>query len=70
MIKLESARCPLKKQNEGYLIHLIEEYRNEADKMLKIENKGELKDGKFCFEKSKAKKRWEFKNIFTYVLIY
>lgn len=59
MIKLESARCPLKHQNEGYLMYLIEEYRNEANKIHKAENKGELKNGAFCYDKSRAKKRYD-----------
>jgi hypothetical protein len=58
MIKLESARCPLKNQNESYLMYLIEEYRKESNKIFKLENKGELKNGKFCFERSRAKKRY------------
>merc|ERR1712130_536944 len=58
MVKLESARCPLKHQNEGYLMYLLETYRNDANKILKIENRGELKNGRFCFEKSRAKKRF------------
>jgi len=68
MVKLESARCPLKHQNEGYLLYLIEQYRTEANKIAPIENKGELKNGKFCFQRSRAKKRYRKRNFKHFVL--
>ncbi|CBY20603.1 unnamed protein product [Oikopleura dioica] len=61
MVKLESARCPLKSQNEGYLIYLLEEYWSQARKVFKAENRGELKHGKFTYSRSRAKKRLALK---------
>jgi len=57
MIMLESARCPLKHQNEGYLMYLLASYYKNAARTLKAENRGELKHGKYCYEKSRAKQR-------------
>ena len=54
MIKLESARCPLKEQNEGYLMNLLATYWKDAARVLKFENKGEIENGKFKFSKSRA----------------
>ena len=77
MVKLESARwsesiearaykiiylrCPLKSQNEGYLIYLLEEYWSQARKVFKAENRGELKHGKFAYSRSRTKKRFVMK---------
>ena len=54
MIKLESARCPLKEQNEGYLMHLLATYWKDSARVLKFENKGEIELGEFKFSKSRA----------------
>jgi len=54
MIKLESARCPLKEQNEGYLMHLLATYWKDSARVLKFENKGEIENGEFKFSKSRA----------------
>ena len=59
-------RCPLKSQNEGYLLYLLEEYWSQARKVFKAENRGELKHGKFAYSRSRAKKRFVF-NSFTAV---
>lgn len=57
MIMMESARCPLKHQNEGYLMYLLAAYYQNSARTLKAENRGELKYGKYSYEKSRAKKR-------------
>ena len=58
MIMLESARCPLKHQNEGYLMYLLSAYYKDAARTLKAENRGELKYGKYSYQKSRAKQRY------------
>ena len=58
MIMMESARCPLKHQNEGYLMYLLAAYYQNSARTLKAENRGELKYGKYSYEKSRAKKRF------------
>ena len=60
MIKLESARCPLKEQNEGYLMHLLTTYWKDSARVLKFENKGEIENGEFKFSKSRAHDKYVF----------
>ena len=56
MIQLESARCPLKHQNEGYLLYLLSQYWKDSARVLKFENRGEVLGGKFSYENSRADK--------------
>ena len=56
MIQLESARCPLKHQNEGYLLYLLTQYWRDSARVLKFENRGEVVGGKFSYENSRADK--------------
>ena len=57
MIRLESGRCPLKVQNEEYLIHLLSSYWRDSARVLKFENKGELEYGQFNYDKSRVKRQ-------------
>ena len=55
MIRLESARLPLRHQNEGYLKYLLSSYYHESSRTLKFESHGELKRGQYSYDKSRAK---------------
>ena len=57
MIRLESGRCPLKGQNEEYLMYLLSSYWRDSARVLKFENKGELEYGQFSYDKSRAKEK-------------